>query len=85
MSEDKSILKFPCRFPIKVMGDVDAALEELVRETLEQHLNDLETLEFKSKVSGAGNYISITATFTAENQEQLDRIYTILSQHERVK
>jgi uncharacterized protein len=85
MPEERSLLKFPCRFPIKVMGEAESAIENLVRETLAQHVADLTNLEVQARMSAAGNYISVTATFTAENQEQLDAIYRMLTQHEKVK
>jgi putative lipoic acid-binding regulatory protein len=85
MAEEKAVLKFPCRFPIKVMGDSYAEIDIVVKKTLEEHLSNREGLELKTRLSKAGNYVSITAIFTAESQAELDRIYTILSQHEKIK
>ena len=85
MMPEESVLRFPCRFPIKVMGEIYANIDELVRQTLQAHLKTLDQVEFQSRTSKAGNYVSITAIFTAESQDQLDRIYTVLSQHEKVK
>jgi hypothetical protein len=41
-------------------------------------------IEFASKLSSTGKYLSITATFTATSREQLDALYLELNSHELV-
>ncbi len=38
-----------------------------------------------TKLSTKGNYLSISATITAQSQEQLDNIYLNLNKHKLVK
>ncbi len=76
-------MKFPCSFPLKVMGQKSEAFESAVREIMSRHLRDAP-VEYTQRPSGSGKYLAITATFTASSQEQLDAIYRELNGHELV-
>lgn len=80
-----SLIEYPSRFPIKVMGaNVDGFVDEIVRVTLAHDPGfDAETLA--TRVSAAGNYLGITVTITATSRAQLDAIYQALSTHPMVK
>ena len=80
-----TLFKFPCTFPIKVMGDADQDIEKLVKQTLQEHVNAKRSIKIQSKLSSNETYISVTGTFTAESKDQLDTIYKILSKHKSVK
>lgn len=67
-------MEFPCTFSIKIMGESDKGLMPKISPILQKHL-DISKAEFSTKPSAAGKYESITVTFTAESQEQLDNIY----------
>lgn len=43
-----------------------------------QHLRTEEPIEYTSRESANGKYLSITATFMAQSKEQLDAIYSQL-------
>lgn len=79
------LFEFPCVFPIKVMGERDAGLEELVHSTLSEHVNKPETIIINMRESAQGNFVSVTAKFEADSKEQLDKIYEALSANESVK
>ena len=81
----KTHLTFPCTFPIKVMGEQDAGLEDFVKETLEKHIQASDSIEMQSRHSTHKNYISITATFTANSKEELDNLYKLISANPAVK
>ena len=83
MSSTSTCMKFPCSFPLKVMGHNTSAFEPAVREILGRHLGPMP-IEFASKLSSTGKYLSITATFTATSREQLDALYRELNSHELV-
>jgi len=40
--------------------------------------------DVREQISSNGNFISVTVTFMAENQEQVDSIYQSLHEHELV-
>lgn len=84
-SEIASLFEFPCVFPIKVMGIKTAPLKNIVHEILSQHIQDPSSIMICERESSGGNYLSITAKFTADSKDQLDKIYLALSSHEAVK
>ena len=83
MSVTSTCMKFPCSFPLKVMGHNNNAFESAVRAVIKKHLQDAPVL-FESRPSGSGKYLSITAIFTATNREQLDALYRELNALEPV-
>ncbi len=80
-----SLIEYPSRFPIKVMGAKEAgfvaAIVALARQFDPQF--DESTVELRD--SRAGNYQGITITITATSREQLDGLYRALSSHPLVK
>ena len=80
-----SLIEYPCRFPIKVMGAmVDgfaAALAELARE----FDPDFDAATMELRPSKGGNYLGVTITITATSREQLDGLYLRLTSHPMVK
>lgn len=79
MSDDESLLKFPCEFPIKIMGKNHHGFHQAVIEILKKHLNDFDTTEFKEVESKQRNYCSITVYVNATSQQHLDEIYMDLT------
>ncbi|WP_028536450.1 HP0495 family protein [Paludibacterium yongneupense] len=86
MSEDrKDIMEFPCRFPLKVMGERHEAFAATIIEVVREHAPDLAEHDVVARDSSGGRYISLTVTVTAVSREQLDRIYLALTGHAMVK
>lgn len=83
-SGDGQLLKFPCDFPIKIMGREAEDFEAQVLAIFERHLGDLGAVEVNARPSSSGNFVSVTVQFRAESQEQLDALYRDLSAHEQV-
>ena len=84
MTIDQLLLEFPCDFPIKAMGKSGNDFDALVVEIVRKHCPDLLEGAVKSRLSKAGNYVSVTVTIQARNRSQLDNIYFDLSAHEKV-
>ena len=84
-SSQESLIEYPSRFPIKVMGaKVDGfvhAITALAREFDPSF--DASTVELRD--SAKGNYLGITITITATSREQLDNLYRALTSHPMVK
>ena len=83
MSEE-TLLKFPCKFPIKAMGRDTPEFHATVRRLIEKHTGPLSDDAFQSVLSRNGRFVSITVTVTAQSQEQLDDIYRAISGHDDV-
>ncbi len=77
----ETLLEFPCEFPIKVMGKADNAFEKTALSIFTKHIPDIKENALTIRPSSNGTYVSITLTFTATSQKQLDDIYLELSAH----
>lgn len=84
MAEQETLLEFPCRFPIKAMGEDNGEFEILVVELVRKHAPDLTEEAVASRASQGGKYLSVTVTVTATSREQLDNIYRELTACEQV-
>ncbi|GIK26634.1 MAG: UPF0250 protein [Betaproteobacteria bacterium] len=84
MSEE-SLLKFPCDFPIKVMGQRQDGFAQAVLEVVLRHAPDFDAAAMEMRPSAKGNYMSLTCAIRAVSREQLDALYRELSAHPLVK
>jgi len=85
MSEEESLLSFPCAFPIKVMGIHSQHFEASMVMIARKHAPNLGEGAVKSRPSKNGNYLAVTITIQAESREQLDNLYRELTAHSDVK
>ena len=83
MSEESAI-EFPCAFPIKMMGRDTAEFRATARTLVENHVGPVDEDTIKVNLSSKGNFVSVTITVTATNQQQLDDIYRDVSAHQDV-
>lgn len=79
MNNDGKLLEFPCDFPIKVMGRDAEGFERLVLSVFERHLGELDASQVATRPSSSGNFLSVTVTFRAASQQQLDALYRDLT------
>ncbi|MCU7921350.1 MAG: DUF493 domain-containing protein [Candidatus Thiodiazotropha sp. (ex Dulcina madagascariensis)] len=82
--EEETLLRFPCDFPIKVMGKAEPGFEAMVVELISRHSHGLLETAVTSRLSKGGKWVSITVTLRAQSKDQLDAIYLDLSAHEKV-
>ena len=81
---DKSLLQFPCDFPVKLMGRDNPAFHSTARALVEQHTGPLADEKISAATSRNGQFVSITIVVEAQNQQQLDNIYQDATAHEDV-
>ena len=81
---DRSPLKFPTEFPIKIMGRDTPEFHVMVEEILARHVAPVHTLSVTRQPSKEGRFVSVTVTVNAQNREQLDALYRELSAHDLV-
>jgi len=85
MSESRrSLLEFPCSFPLKAIGKDGDNFAEHVLAIVARHVAPDATTSVETRPSGAGTYLSVTVTFTAASQEQIDALYRDLGAEPRV-
>lgn len=84
MSEQESLLEFPCQFAIKAMGKTGDDFDVVVVEIVRRHVSDIREGAVTSRPSRAGTYTSVTVMIEATSREQLDAIYQGLTDHPAV-
>lgn len=80
-----SLIEYPSRFPIKVMGAKVDGFVHAVTSIAKQFDPGFDAGTVELRDSKAGNYLGITITITATSREQLDELYRTLSSHPMVK
>ncbi|MES2941112.1 MAG: DUF493 family protein [Pseudomonadota bacterium] len=80
-----SLIEYPSRFPIKVMGTNADGFVAAVTHIAKQFDPAFDAATIELRDSRAGNYLGITITITATSREQLDELYRTLSSHPMVK
>jgi putative lipoic acid-binding regulatory protein len=80
-----SLIEYPSRFPIKVMGAKVDGFVHAVTELARQFDPSFDASTIELRDSRAGNYLGVTITITATSREQLDDLYRALSSHPMVK
>ncbi len=80
----EKLLDFPCDFPIKMMGREQPAFRDAAVALIERHTGKIRSDAIRTALSRNGNFLSVTVTIKAQNQQQLDDIYSDLSEHEEI-
>lgn len=80
-----TLLKFPCEFAIKAMGETSDTFDALVVGIVRRHVDDLAEGAVTTRLSSGGRYTSVTVVVHATSKPQLDAIYRDLSGHEDIK
>lgn len=82
---DKVELKFPCEFPISIMGLNVPEYEEKIFAILKKHVPEVTAGSLTKAYSANKKYCSLKTKFTAQSREQMDELYKELTAHELVK
>jgi len=83
-NNDNSILEFPCKFPIKMMGHNREAFHAAARAVIEQHAGTIDDDTIRLAASRNDRFVSMTVTIQAESQQQLDAIYVDLTANDEI-
>jgi putative lipoic acid-binding regulatory protein len=75
MSEEETLLEFPCQFPIKAMGKNSLDFDSIVVAIVRKHVDDVNEGAVKTRLSKGDKYLSVTVTIEATSKRQLDAIY----------
>ncbi len=79
--ENESLIKYPCAFPIKVMGKQHPELAQVLTALVLEHDPAFDAATVEMRPSNGGNYIGLTFTVNATSREQLDALYRALHGH----
>jgi putative lipoic acid-binding regulatory protein len=82
---EQSLIEYPSRFPIKVMGlNADGFVHAMV-EIARRFDPDYDAATVELRPSKGDKYLGVTLTINATSREQLDELYRTLSTHPMVK
>jgi len=84
-SRPESLITYPSRFPIKVMGAKVDGLVHAISLIAHQFDPTFDAATIELRESKGGKYLGVTITVTATSREQLDELYRTLSTHPLVK
>ena len=70
----ESLIKYPSRFPIKVMGIKQDGLVHAITAIAKHFDPEFDAATVELRESKAGNYLGVTITITATSREQLDEL-----------
>ena len=84
-SSDKSLIDYPSRFPIKVMGENADGYVHAVTQIARRFDPDFDASTIELRPSSGAKYLGVTITVNATSREQLDELYRTLSTHPMVR
>nr|WP_316641301.1 DUF493 family protein [uncultured Roseateles sp.] len=82
---EQSLIEYPSRFPIKVMGANVESFAQVIAELALMFDPEFDAATIERRPSSGGKYMGLTVTITATSREQLDEFYRTLSTHPMVK
>lgn len=77
-------IEFPCRYPIKVIGEAGDGFTELVITIVKRHAPDGETRLIDVRDSKNGRFLSVRVELTATGPDQLQALHAELKATGRV-
>ena len=84
-SQEPPRITFPCRYPVKVMGEAADGFERQVLEIFQRHAASVNEDDVVARPSAKGNYLALTITIEATGLEQLERLFADLKTLAAVK
>lgn len=82
--KEEKLLDFPCDFPIKMMGREQPEFRDAAVALIERHTGKIRSDAIRTALSRNGNFLSVTIMIKAQSQQQLDDIYSDLTEHEEI-
>lgn len=82
---EQSLITYPCRFPIKVMGSNTAEFRSAIVAIARTFEPAFDEANLEHRPSRAGNYLGLTVSIQVNSREQLDGVYRTLTSHPLVK
>lgn len=85
MSDQPSLMQFPCDFSLKVIGISSANFLSDILDIVRKHFPDFDAATLIHRSSGQDKYTAITVTVHVLNQASLDALYREINQHPQIK
>lgn len=75
MSDEETLIEFPCSFPIKVMGNSGPEVRDAIERTVAARADSGVPVDIQTRPSRTGKYMSYTVTCTYQSKSELDDMY----------
>lgn len=85
MSDQNTLLVFPCDFPIKIIGDHSPDFLDGIAVIVRHYYPETPETQIIHKVSEKGNFVSVTVTVHCLDKSTLDALYMELTQYPGIK
>ncbi len=85
MSDEQSLMQFPCDFPIKIIGKNSPVFLSEITAIVRKHFPTTADAAIRHSASQQSHYLAITATIRAHDQASLDALYQELTTHPDIK
>ena len=82
---EQSLIKYPSKFPIMVMGMKVDGYVRAINCIDEQFDPTFDSSTVELRPSSGNKYLGVTITITATSREQLDELYRTLTTHPLVR
>ena len=82
---EQSLIEYPSRFPIKVMGANVDGFAQAVAIVAKRFDPAFDEASIEVRASSGGKYLGVTVSVWATSRDQLDELYRTLSTHPMVK
>ncbi|GHC25591.1 HP0495 family protein [Aidingimonas halophila] len=77
-------IEFPCRYPLKIVGDADDGFHDEMIAIVEYHAPEFDRRQVQIVDSRNGRFQSLRVTITATGNEQLQALFADLKATGRV-
>lgn len=77
--QNDALWEFPMHYPLKIMGEAQHPMREIVANILLRHVPDFDPSSITERASSAGRYVSLSATLYVERKEQINALYADLA------
>lgn len=84
MTTDRPVQHFPDTYSIKAVGSDKDNFAEYVADVVRGIVDDADSVTYRTRTSRNGAYLSVTISFTAVDQQQLDLVFEKMSAQDRV-
>lgn len=78
-------IEFPCRYPIKILGEAAPNFRELVVAAVRIYAPDFSESDISMRASSKGRFSAVTIYITATGEGQLQAIFGELKKMDAVK
>lgn len=75
----ETLLSFPARFPVKIMGKNTSEFRNTVLDIVHQHIADKDMIGVAEKLSSNDKYLSLTVTAIFYDKAAIDALYMALT------